>query len=170
MGTSFGGKAALWLAAQEPDRVAALVLEAPAAIRSEGSQPPSGTPEEMSRRLYAHPERVAALPPLDPAVQKKSRALVERLRGPDRDRDLESRMTTLSTPTLVLFGTLDGVIPPEMGRFYRELIPNCHLIFVYDAGHAIGAERPEAFTDVVADFLERHEAFVISRNATMIHP
>lgn len=169
-GTSFGGKTALWLASQEPGRIAALVLEAPAAIRPEGSQPPSGAPEEMARRLYAHPERVAALPLPDPAVQKKSRALVERLRGPDRDRDLDGRMMTLPTPTLVLFGTLDRVIPPEMGRFYRELIPNCHLIFVYDAGHAIGAERPEAFTDVVADFLERHEAFVISRTATMIHP
>jgi len=170
LGTSFGGKTALWLAAQKPDRIAALVLEAPAAIRSEGSQPPSGTPEEIARRLYAHPERVAPLPLPDPAAQQKSRALVERLRGPDRDQDLESRMTTLAIPTLVLFGTLDGVIPPEMGRFYKELIPNCHLVFVYDAGHAIGAERPEAFADVVADFLERHEAFVISRTATMIHP
>ena len=38
MGTSFGGKTALWLAAQQPERVRALVLEAPAAIR-----PPGGT-------------------------------------------------------------------------------------------------------------------------------
>jgi pimeloyl-ACP methyl ester carboxylesterase len=170
MGTSFGGKVALWLASQEPDRVTALVLEAPAAIRPEGSQPPSGTPEEMARRLYAHLERVAAPPLPDPAVRAKSRAFVERLRGPDRDQDLESRMTTLSAPTLVLFGTLDGVIPPQMGHFYKELIPNCHLVFVYDAGHAIGAERPEAFAEVVADFLERREAFVISRTVTVIHP
>ena len=34
MGTSFGGKTALWLALQEPTRVLALVLEAPAAIPS----------------------------------------------------------------------------------------------------------------------------------------
>jgi len=62
------------------------------------------------------------------------------------------------------------VIPPEMGRIYKGLIPNCHLVFVYDAGHAIDAERPEAFTEVVADFLERHEAFIISRTPTVIHP
>ena len=41
MGTSFGGKVALWLAVQQPDRVRALVLEAPAAIRPAGVQPPS---------------------------------------------------------------------------------------------------------------------------------
>jgi pimeloyl-ACP methyl ester carboxylesterase len=170
MGTSFGGKTALWLALQHPQKVTALVLEAPAAIRREGSQPPSGTPDEMARRIYAHPERLGPLPVPDPAVQAKTRALVQRLRGPDRDPELERRLPELPTPTLVLFGTLDAVIPPEMGHFYKELIPNSHLVFVYDAGHAISTERPEAFTEVVADFLERHEAFVISRTETVIHP
>jgi pimeloyl-ACP methyl ester carboxylesterase len=170
MGTSFGGKTALWLALQEPERVLAVVLEAPAAIRPRGSEPPSGSPEEMVRRLYAHPERLASIPRPDPTMQAKTRPLVMRLRGPDRDPDLERRLPELQTPTLVLFGTLDGVIPPEMGHFYRELIPNSHLVFVYDAGHAVSTERPEAFTEVVADFLERHEAFIISRTETVIHP
>jgi pimeloyl-ACP methyl ester carboxylesterase len=170
LGTSFGGKAALWLAVQEPQRVEALVLEAPAAIRPAGSRPPAGSPAEMASRLYAHPERVPPLPPVDPTVRAKTAALVERLRGPDRDADLESRMRELSVPTLVLFGTFDQVIPPDMGHFYKELLPNCSLVFVYDAGHAISTDRPEAFVEVVGDFLERHEAFVISRTATVIHP
>jgi pimeloyl-ACP methyl ester carboxylesterase len=170
MGTSFGAKVALWLAVQQPARVEALVLEAPAAIRPVGSEPPSGSPEEMARRLYAHPERLAPLSIPDPAIQAKTRALVARVRGPDRDADLETQMRRLPTPTLVLFGTLDRVIPPEMGRFYKELLPNCHLVFVYDAGHAISTERPEAFTEVTVDFLERREAFVVSRAETVIHP
>jgi pimeloyl-ACP methyl ester carboxylesterase len=170
MGTSFGGKTALWLASQQPERVAALVLEAPAAIRPEGVEPPSGSPEEMARRLYAHPERVAPLPAPDPAVRAKTGRLVARLRGPDRDADLEARLPSLAIPTLVLFGTLDRVIPAEMGRFYKELLPNCNLVFVYDAGHAISTDRPEAFAEIVADFVERREAFVVSRTETVIHP
>jgi pimeloyl-ACP methyl ester carboxylesterase len=170
MGTSFGGKTALWLALQERERVLALVLEAPAAIRPEGAASPSGSPEEMARRLYAHPERLPPMPPPDPAVQAKTRQVVARLRGPDRDADLERQLASLATPTLVLFGTADRVIPPDMGHIYKELMPNCHLVFVYDAGHAISTDRPEAFTEVVADFLERHEAFVISRTPTVIHP
>lgn len=170
MGTSFGGKAALWLAIQSPERVRGLVLEAPAAIRPAGARPPSGTPEEMARRLYAHPERMGPMPPADPAVQAKQQALTARLRGPDREAELEAAMRRLDTPTLVLFGTLDHVIPSEMGRHYKELMPNCHLVLVYDAGHAIGAERPEAFTEVVTDFLDRHDAFLISRTDTVIHP
>jgi pimeloyl-ACP methyl ester carboxylesterase len=121
LGTSFGGETALWLALQAPERVLALVLEAPGAIRQDGA-------------------------------------------------DLKARLEELATPTLVLFGTRDTVIPPATGRAYKELIPNCHLVFVYDAGHAISADRPEAFTEVVVDFLERHEAFVISRTPTVINP
>jgi pimeloyl-ACP methyl ester carboxylesterase len=169
-GTSFGGKAALWLAARHPELVEALVLEAPAAIRPEGGQPPSGTPEEMARRLFAHPERAGPLPRLDPAAEAKMRALVARLRGPDRDADLEAAMRGLETPTLVLWGTLDQVIPAEMGRHYKVLLPNAQLVFVYDAGHGISSDRPEAFAEVAADFLERREAFVISRTPTVIHP
>jgi pimeloyl-ACP methyl ester carboxylesterase len=170
MGTSFGGKTALWLAVQYPEQVLALVLEAPAAIRPEGAQPPSGSPEEMARRLFAHPERVPSLPPQDPQVRAKIGRLTQRLRGPDRDAALERRLRELPIPTLVLFGTLDAVIPPEMGRFYKELMPNSHLVFVYDAGHAISTDRPEAFTEVAVDFIERHEAFVISRTPTVINP
>ena len=95
---------------------------------------------------------------------------MQRLRGPDRDAELEGRLPDLATPTLVLFGTLDAVIAPAMGRVYKDLMPNAHLVFVYDAGHVISTERPEAFTEVVVDFLERHEAFVISRAHTVIHP
>jgi pimeloyl-ACP methyl ester carboxylesterase len=169
LGISFGGTTALWLALQQPECIHGVVLAAPAAIGWAG-RPGAGGPEEMARRLYAHPERMPPLPAVDPAVQTKQQALVARLRGPERDPDLEARLRTLPMATLVLFGTLDRVIPPEMGRHYKELIPNCQLVFVYDAGHAIAAERPEAFTDVVGDFLERHEAFVIRRTETLIHP
>jgi pimeloyl-ACP methyl ester carboxylesterase len=170
MGTSFGAKTALWLALQRPERVRALVLEAPAAIRQPGAQSPTGTPEEMARRLSAHPERLASIPLPDPAVRTKQQALVQRLRGPDRDPELEDRLRALTVPTLVLFGTEDQVISPAMGRVYKDLIPGAHLVFVYAAGHVISTDRPEAFTEVVADFLERHEAFVISRAQTVIHP
>ena len=169
LGTSFGAKTALWLALEAPERVLALVLEAPAAIRQPGAESPAGTPEEMARRLSARPERLV-LPAVDPVTRARMLALVKRLRGPDRDAELEARLPGLSTPTLVLFGTQDRVIDPAMGRVYKELMPNAHLVLVYDAGHVIATDRPEAFVEVTVDFLERHEAFVISRTPTVIHP
>jgi pimeloyl-ACP methyl ester carboxylesterase len=74
-------------------------------------------------------------------VVAKQEALVARLRGPNRDAELEGRLAGLTVPTLVLFGTLDRMIPPEMGRHYRERLANGHLVLVYDAAHAIGADR-----------------------------
>ena len=93
-----------------------------------------------------------------------------RLRGADRDPELEARMGGVTNPRPGVVGTRDGVIPPELGRLYKDIIPDAHLVFVYDAGHAISAERPEAFVEVVGDFLEREDAFVISRVKTVILP
>jgi pimeloyl-ACP methyl ester carboxylesterase len=170
MGTSFGAKVALNIAVRNPEVVRALVLEAPAAIRPAGLRPPSGAPDVIARMLYAHPERVPPLPPVDPAQAARIAALTTRLRGLDREPDLEALMSGLTMPVLVVLGTRDALIPPEMGRLYKDLIPNAHLIFVYDAGHAISAERPEAFVEVVGDFLEREDAFVISRANTVLLP
>ena len=170
MGTSFGGKVALFLAVQHSNLVRALILEAPAAIRPAGLQPPSGSPEAVARLVYAHPERMPPRQMTDPALAARMLALTKRLRGPDRDPDLEARMGGLTIPVLAVFGTRDGLIPPELGRLYKQLIPHAHLVFVYDAGHAIAAERPEAFVEVVGDFLEREDAFVISRANTVILP
>ena len=169
MGTSFGGTLALWLAVHHPDRLDALVLESPAAIRPEGHIRTILPPEQLARLLYAHPERQPPLY-LDPAVLAKQEALVARLRGPNRDADLEGQLAGLRIPTLVLFGTLDRMIPSEMGRVYREKLGNGHFVLVYDAAHAIGADRPEAFTSLVRDFLERHEQFVVTRTSGLLHP
>jgi pimeloyl-ACP methyl ester carboxylesterase len=171
MGNSFGGALALWLAVQYPERVQALVLVAPAAMRPETSAPPrSLSPEARMARLYAHPERQLPAPPMDPAMLQKQQALVQRVMGPPRDEALERRMTGLDLPVLVVFGTEDRMIPSDMGRLYCEKLPNCHLILVYDAGHSVDADRPEAFVSVVGDFLQRHDAFLVNRQSGLIHP
>jgi pimeloyl-ACP methyl ester carboxylesterase len=163
-GNSFGGKLALWLAVQHPERVKALVLVAPAAIRPEGGPPRS--PGEF--RLYAHPERQKPQP-VEPEVQAQQMTLARRILGPARDPDLEARMAELHVPVLVVFGTLDTVLPPEMGRHYKEILPNCSLVFMYDAAHEADADRPEAFAALVDEFLERHEGFLVTTKSSLIY-
>ena len=171
MGNSFGGTLALWMAVQQPEPLYALILVAPAAIRlAEAVLPQTLSPEERLTLLYAHPERQTLAPPLDAAILAKQQALVRRLIGPARDEALERRLPGLHVPVLVLFGTLDRMIPPEMGRLYCEKLPNCHLILVYDAGHAVDADRPEAFVSVVSDFIQHHEGFLVNRQSGLINP
>ncbi len=49
-------------------------------------------------------------------------------------------------------------------------MPNCHYALVYDTGHAVAAERPEALTNSVIDFLDLRETFIVSRRGGRINP
>lgn len=167
-GISFGGKLALSLAVQTPERLEALVLAAPAAIREDSRPLPRGP--EILGLLHAHPERRLDKAPPSPEVQAKQLELVERLIGPPRDAELESAMRGLHVPTLVLFGTEDRLTPPELGRHYREILPNCQFMIVYDAAHALYDDRPEAFAAIVSDFLEHREQFVVRRESGLLYP
>ena len=108
--------------------------------------------------------------PPDPEVIRKQQALLTRLLRSIDQPALEQRLREVRVPTLVLFGTEDGMYPPEMGRTYRDLMPNCSLVFVYDAAHEIGSDRPEAVAELVADFARRRETFVIGNQSTVLHP
>jgi pimeloyl-ACP methyl ester carboxylesterase len=89
---------------------------------------------------------------------------------PPRDPDLEAAMRDLGVATLVLFGTEGRLTPPELGRCYRELLPNCHFVIVYDAAHAIYDDRPEALAAIVGDFLEHRAEFVVRRESRLLYP
>lgn len=167
-GQSFGGKLALCAALQEPDRLDALVLTAPAAIRQgSGTLPPPG---DLAALLHAHPERRPNFTPTSPEVDGKQRELVGRLIGPPRDAELENGMRELQVPTLVLFGTEDRLTPPELGRIYREILPDCQLMLVYDAAHAIYDDRPEALAAIMGEFVEHRDQFVVTRESGLLYP
>jgi len=171
MGTSFGANLALWMAILEPDKIGAIVLISPAAIRLDNRTPPSHvSPAEAAAMLFAHPERQPRLPPPSPELLAKQRALTDRLIGPPRDAAFEARLGALTMPVLALFGTADKVTPPEGAHLYRAALPNCHLVMVYDAAHAIDADRPEATSALVDDFLARHEQFLVQNKSSLIHP
>jgi len=171
MGTSFGTKLALWMALVDPAPLNAIVLVAPAAIRLDDRAPPAAvSPQEALALLHAHPERHPQRAPVPAEIAAKQRALTTRLLGPPRDPAFEARLRELETPVLALFGTVDRVTPPEAAHLYRELLPNCHNVMVYDAAHAIDADRPEALASVVEDFLKRQARFLVRDKSGLIHP
>ena len=82
---------------------------------------------------------------------------------PPEDTALVDRFAGLKIPTLTLFGTRDRTVPPETGRRWRALLPGSHVFFLYDAGHDLAADRPQAFADIVLDFLCDPVAFLVNR-------
>ena len=168
--TAISARIALWQAIDLQERVDPLVLISPLALLPEGWAAPSGTADHLAKLWYAHPEKMPPPQAEDPETSAKQRALTSRMRGFNRDPELERRLGDIKAATLVVFGTRDGVIPPAMGRLYVERIPNCYYALVYDAGHIIEAERPEALFAAVRDFLEHRETFVVGRKNTVINP
>lgn len=168
MGTSFGAKLALSMALDRREPVRAVVALSPAAIRLE--RPAGQTGAIGPEALYAHPEKQPPMEPIPEEIEAKQRVLTGRLIGPPRDAAFEARLSELNLPVLAAFGTEDRVTPPEGARLYREILPNCHLMLIYDAAHAIDADRPEAVASVVDDFLIRHDKFLVRKESDLIYP
>ena len=124
------------------------------------------TPAHGGFALWGTASGVAAA--LRSALQMPERVTALVLESPDQEP--ETWMRDVQAPALVLLGTRDADAPAGLGARYKALLPNCHLVLVYDAGRDIAADRPEAFADVVGDFLERREAFVINQTATRLFP
>jgi pimeloyl-ACP methyl ester carboxylesterase len=169
IGTSFGAHVALWQTLQSPVKVEALVLIAPTALLP-AAVPLADTPATAARRLFAHPEKARGVATVDPAIVAKEQALVQRLTGGRHDAEAERRLGEIPCATLVLFGSEDQMVAPEAARIYRARIPNSHIAFVYDAGHLIEAERPEALVNAVSDYVELRETFIVGRQTGLINP
>jgi pimeloyl-ACP methyl ester carboxylesterase len=169
IGTSFSANVALWQTLQAPDQVEALILISPTALQPT-SDLTAGTLEQMAKGLLVHPGKVSGLPLADPAIVAKEQSLMRRLQSANHEAEVESRLSEIRCATLVVFGSKDRMVSPEAAGIYREKIPNSNVSIVYDAGHVIIAERPEALINTVADYVERHEAFVVSRLNSLINP
>ena len=83
---------------------------------------------------------------------------------------LEARLPDVKCPTLVVFGQEDRSVQPDAASIYRERIPNCNIAFVYAAGHDIAADRPQALVNLVSDYLERRETFIVQNRSGVINP
>ena len=173
IGTSVGANVALWQTLLSPDQMEALILISPTAIMPVGGPMP-GTPGEVAKRLFAHPENLQGFPQqfpsIDTATVARERTLVQRIMGAAHDTEAEGKLSEIKCATLVVFGHQDKMVAPEAGGIYREKIANSNLSIVYDAGHVIVAERPEALINAVSDYVERRETFIVGRQSSIINP
>jgi pimeloyl-ACP methyl ester carboxylesterase len=171
LGTSLGGACALHLATRHPERVISLTLESPAKFRANSANPAELPPEQFVRAFRTHPERGLPLEPPAPEFMERVWPTVMRLMGDGTvDPTFAERLRDLPTRTLVMFGRDDAIINPVNGRTYRQLLSNCVLMYVYDAAHDVANDRPEAFVDVVGDFVRRGMNFLINDRDQLINP
>jgi len=69
------------------------------------------------------------------------------------DLTRDSRLKTLPTPTLVLWGRDDKVNRPAGGPMLLNAMPNAELVMTSHTGHWMQWERAELFNQLVTEFL-----------------
>ncbi len=74
-------------------------------------------------------------------------------RGMALRSDSSDLLPSISCPTLVVVGEQDALTPPEVAREYAARIPGSQFATIPDAGHLSNLEQPEAFLEVVRNFL-----------------
>jgi pimeloyl-ACP methyl ester carboxylesterase len=61
-------------------------------------------------------------------------------------------LTTLDTPVLILWGTLDVILLPRQGRRFERLIPGAELRYVNGIGHVPMSDAPEELAGAITEF------------------
>jgi pimeloyl-ACP methyl ester carboxylesterase len=66
---------------------------------------------------------------------------------------LRHRLHRIASPTLVVWGDDDRIVPPVYGRAFAQSIPGARFVQIADSGHYPYREQVEDFVPVVVDFL-----------------
>ncbi|MBY0395566.1 MAG: alpha/beta hydrolase [Thermoleophilia bacterium] len=72
--------------------------------------------------------------------------------------DALDRLARLAHPTLAICGRRDLLTPTKFSREIAEAMPNARDLALAYSGHAVMAERPERFNQVVLNFLDEERA------------
>lgn len=173
VGNSLGGAVAMLVAADHPERVAALVLVAPATPEARLGWPVrlmrSRALGELALRsatrplvayglrhwLFARADRVTAheiddgwVPLRIPGTRRAALCAIRS--DPRHYAGLEAR---IHVPTLIVWGREDRLLAAWQGERLRSRIAGARLVVLPDAGHLPQREQPEAFSRALAEFL-----------------
>jgi pimeloyl-ACP methyl ester carboxylesterase len=175
VGHSLGGAVAAWLAAEHPERVASLVLAAPAANRASlnrldlllatpllGPLIAAGGLATAGAALCADPlrHRISAKLRLDGDYLRSAGAALLRpatwrvfafeQRMLVRELPaLEHRLAAIAAPTLIVSGTADRIVAPSSARRLAAQIRGGELVRLPGATHLLPQQRPAELAEII---------------------
>jgi pimeloyl-ACP methyl ester carboxylesterase len=167
LGHSIGGWTAAEMATMSPGSLDKLILVAPA-----GLKPETG---EILDVFFHSPGELLTMNVYDPNSVPEWDTLFGAPPTPEqqeiavRNREMAARLTwkpymhnprlarflpRVANPALIVWGREDRTVPVECGEQYRRLLPNARLTVLDKCGHLPPIEHPDAFAQLVIDFLE----------------
>jgi pimeloyl-ACP methyl ester carboxylesterase len=146
---SMGGQIAARLAANHPEMLDKLVLVAP-----------NGLP--LSFKVWK--SYVSKVPkvkvPLNQTIsiavgtmRTDMLALGQSIYAVFNDPEVEETLRKVVTPTLVVWGTADSVLPPQLGQRTLALLPNARLALIENGTHSLMFDQSYIFNREVLTFL-----------------
>lgn len=159
VGLGFGGFVAAEMATMDQRRLSSLVL-----VGAPGIQPQEG--QILDQMLVDFEEYVKAGfrsdesyehvfgGELDPSIKQLwdySREMTARLTWKPYmfNRRLAHLLREVRTPTLLVWGSRDVIVPLDVARQYQQALPNARLEVIDGAGHLVEVEEPERVAALV---------------------
>jgi len=164
LGHSFGGGIAIKIAADFPERIGKLILCGCAAIRDEKK------PKKIliSYFLANGGKKFFSLPgvrKLYPFVRKifyslygskdyyLAKGIMKQIFQKVISQDLKVNLDKIKSPTLILWGTRDNMVPLSHSHILKEKIRSSRLVIFPGRGHALNLQIPEGVAREVIEFL-----------------
>jgi len=149
IGSSMGGWAAGWFAADFPERVRKLVLISPAGLYFEEKPPMS--PGDIIAGIRAAVDALGEVAGRE--FEPNARTLMGLLESGGFEPDLVHGLSRIKSTTLILWGEHDPVIPPEYAGAFMAGIKNSAVKLIKGAGHVPHTEAPGSVNGLIASFL-----------------
>ena len=165
MGISMGGWLAAELASTSCARFSKMILVDAVGVKIGGPTDRDIAdvfglpPEEVSRIMWHDPSNARDLSSLSDeavnAVAGNRIALGLYTWEPYmHNPKLQHRLHRVSIPSLLIWGASDGLVTPDYGKAYAELIPGAKFVAIPEAGHSPYSEQTEAFVSEVLAFTD----------------
>jgi len=168
IGFSMGGWLAAELAATCAERISKLVLVNAVGLKVQGADIADVfllTPQELAPLVFydvnqvAERERLFPVKPTPEEVEERENSqIMAQLLGWKpymHNPKLVHRLRRVKSPTLVIWGKQDGLVPLAHGETYRNAIAGAELKVIDRCGHSPQLERPAEFVALVEEFLAR---------------
>ena len=148
VGHSFGGMVACELAATYPDRTRRQALIAPLGFWRD---PECDAAHQMFPRSDGHEAGAAAAR----VRMVWAMGTTGKFIWPIPDKGLKKRIHRVASPTLLVWGGEDRLIPPVYAEEFAGRLRDARVQIVGDAGHAPHLEQPTTVARVVREFLSQ---------------
>ena len=162
VGHSMGGRIAADIAADFPARVDRLVLVGAAIY-----PPVTGRPLRVTGLLRSlRSISPGFIPILAADAYRAGPGTVWRAARETLTHCADERLTQVRTPTLVVWGERDTIVPLATAERIAQLLPRSELVVIAGAGHNPMWDRPDPFNTVVVRFLSAEQPPSASSGST----